>query len=230
MIFRVCKPFSSKICKENDESFNVDSSLKIVTGLVLCGWEFVNYVALVFFSHLKTVDHNSPAIASELLCMFHAALLWRQIRWAMSALLGAEWTYPDGFLEGPGQGAPPLLQWASEVQPYGPVAPAALYRAGWSKTALCRYQHIFGLFSKLPSKVYFFLSPVVSLVLNLEPEMLCVEVTGGLVRVAAMLNSKLTKTRLRGTEIQFVCYRFVTCVPIIDPSVAYFCYSQPNFC
>lgn len=61
-----------------------------------------------------------------------------------------------------------------------------------------------------------------SLVLNLEPEMLCVEVTSGLVdaiRVAAMLNSKRTKTRLRGTEMQFVCYRFVTCVPIIDPSV-----------
>ncbi len=73
---------------------------------------------------------NSSALASEILCIFHAALLWRQSRWAASVLLGAGWTYPDVFLEGPGQGAPPLLRWASEVQSYGPVAPRVLYSSG----------------------------------------------------------------------------------------------------
>lgn len=115
---------------------------------------------------------NSSALASEILCIVHAALLWRQSRWVVSVLLGAGWIYPDVFLEGPGQGAPPLLQWASEVQSYGPVAPRVLYRTGWSKTALCRYQHIFGCFSKVLPKVYF-LIPVVWLVLNLKPQSLC---------------------------------------------------------
>lgn len=151
-------------------AFDVDTSRKMVAALFLCGCEFVNYFALfyLFFPFHKLISFknswscNSSALASEMLCIFHAALLWRQSRWAKCALLGAWKSYPDGFPWGTREGAPPLLQWALEVQPYGPVAPAALYRTGWSKTAICRYQHIFGLLSKLPSKVHFFLSLVVS--------------------------------------------------------------------
>ncbi len=150
-----------------------------VSALFLCRREFVNHIALAFvafrsWSHLKTLDHVIHLPLHQRYCAFFMRLCSggkaggrRVCCWEQGEHIQMV------FLEGPGQGAPPLLQWASEVQSYGPVAPPMLYRTEWSKTALCRYQHIFGCFSKVPPKVHFFLIPVVWLVLNLKPQTLC---------------------------------------------------------
>lgn len=127
----------------------------------LCCTSF--FFHFISWSHLKTLDHVIPLPLHQRCCAFFMQL-------CSGGKAGGQrvrcWEHGNHiqmvFLEGPGQGAQPLLQWALEVQPYGPVAPAAPYRTGWSKTALCRYQHIFGLLSKLLSKVHFFLSLVVS--------------------------------------------------------------------
>ncbi len=66
---------------------------------------------------------NSSALASEILCIFHAALLWRQSRWAASVLLGAGWIYPDGFPWGTGAGrsTPPPVSLRSAVLSEGSI-------------------------------------------------------------------------------------------------------------